>query len=301
MNNSFPDIPSCGIIGAGKVGLTLAEALFKHGMLKWVVARSEDAKNRIKVVCKDGIKIYSQVNDIENFPDLTILAVNDSEIEKCSNELAGLFGHQMIGKTIMHCSGILSLSVLSLCAKLGAKAVAAHPYQTFYHPSSEILKGIAWGIDAGEAYPIISKFIKALDGKPIDLSEIPEFDRALYHCSAVVSSNFMNIIISASKEIANKAGVSPEAIIPPIVKTTLGNNLHSLSVEKEMPMTGPFARGDIDTIRLHLESMKNEPELLKIYCYLSHAANASSFKFQFIQENIYYEIKTLINCYLKDS
>jgi len=68
-------------------------------------------------------------------------------------------------------------------------------------------------------------------------------------------------------------------IIPPIVKTTLENNLHSLSDEKEMPMTGPFARGDFETIRLHLESLKKEPELLKIFCYLSLAANECSFNF----------------------
>jgi len=85
----------------------------------------------------------------------------------------------MIGKTIMHCSGILSLSVLYSCSKFGATPVAAHPYQTFYHPSSEILKALHGELMQG-GLSIISKLIKAIDGKPIDLSEISEFDRALY-------------------------------------------------------------------------------------------------------------------------
>jgi len=52
MNNSFPDITSCGIIGAGKVGLTLAEALFKHGLLNGLLPVQEIQKTGLRLFVK---------------------------------------------------------------------------------------------------------------------------------------------------------------------------------------------------------------------------------------------------------
>ena len=87
--NFSKEIQSCGIIGAGMLGTSLAEALSSAGLLKWIIARSDDSLRRISpLIAGSETKVYSMINEVEDIPDLIFILVNDSNIEHVSEELA---------------------------------------------------------------------------------------------------------------------------------------------------------------------------------------------------------------------
>jgi len=81
----------------------------------------------------------------------------------------------------------------------------------------------------------------------------------------------MTTIIQLANQIADSANIDSNEFLPPIAKTTLGNNLRGLTDNKTIPLTGPIARADVDTITLHIEALKQHPHILKPYCYMGLA------------------------------
>ncbi len=69
--------------------------------------------------------------------------------------------------------------------------------------------------------------------------------------------------------------VEPKDFMEQILKTTVQNIIKYLD-GPIVPMTGPFARGDFDTIKCHIEALKPIPHLLNIYAMFGIATTRIS-------------------------
>lgn len=263
---------SFGVIGGGKLGLNLTIELLKMGRLDWILAHTKRTYDRVLGRIINRFLIRSSIQDIDKFPDMIIICTPDSEIKKVSDDLARIHGKSLKGKYIIHCSGVLKREILSACEKAGAVTAAIHPFQTFYFEEPGILSDIRWGVEASdEDYDLFASFVDLLFGFPVRLSEESIREKALYHAVATAASNYMTTIIQLANQIADSANIDSNEFLPPIAKTTLGNNLRGLSDSKMIPLTGPIARADIETIRLHIDALKQYPNILKPYCYMGLA------------------------------
>ncbi|GAB5466620.1 MAG: hypothetical protein Kapaf2KO_20560 [Candidatus Kapaibacteriales bacterium] len=130
--------------------------------------------------------------------------------------------------------------------------------------------GIGWGVEANmDIFLSFEKLIEKIGGKAINMTGITNEKKALYHATAVAASNFVTSSIKLAKSFADELGVSALDLIAPIAKTTLDNNIMSLN-DNYSPLTGPIARGDFETVRMHLESIKNQ-SLKQSYILMARA------------------------------
>lgn len=255
-----------GIIGAGNLGLTLAIAFQELGHLSWMVVRSPQQRQELRVAF-EGIALYDNVNNVRSLPDVIIIATPDSAIEEVSITLAKTFADSLDGKVIIHCSGALGKSVLH-GAGFGAKLVSAHPFETFSHPSTRVLKGCPWGIECNpEDEYFISSLIGILGGIPVMLPEYAVANKSLYHLSAVVASNYVYSTLATASRLAERAHIHPSVFLPAIVRTTVENALTAIARGMTPPLTGPIARADIQTLKSHCDILQDDTSMLKQYCY----------------------------------
>lgn len=237
------------IIGGGSVGSSLALKLETIANVDYqIVYNSNATYDRLLEI---GIPSDSITNwDNANFDcDIVVICVKDSQIESVAEQLSS----KIIGFTplVIHTSGAKSKDVLAPLLSKGCKIAAAHPYQTFAESESDVFSGTAWGVDADNQIELIDRFIEALGGKSIYLSEDTLANKSLYHSSAVAASNFLALSVELAKNMAQDAGIEWESFLPKIMKTTLNNNLNS----EEPAITGPVVRGDVGTVKNHVNAL----------------------------------------------
>jgi predicted short-subunit dehydrogenase-like oxidoreductase (DUF2520 family) len=95
---------------------------------------------------------------------------------------------------------------------------------------------------------------------------IPIEGKALYHAAAVVACNYLVALESAALKLAEAAGLDRgealEALLP-LIRGTV-DNIETVGVPA--CLTGPIARGDVETVRTHLEAIAaNAPDVLPLY------------------------------------
>jgi predicted short-subunit dehydrogenase-like oxidoreductase (DUF2520 family) len=135
-----------------------------------------------------------------------------------------------------------------------------HPLQTF--PSAEAaiekLPGTFFFCegDAG-GLVVIETLIRDIGGSPVRMESGGE-RKVLYHAGAVMVCNHLSALVDASLELMSRCGVARatalKAILP-LIRATVEN---VAKMGPEDALTGPIARGDIGTLRKHLECIAHQ-------------------------------------------
>jgi predicted short-subunit dehydrogenase-like oxidoreductase (DUF2520 family) len=260
-----------GIIGAGRVALSLALALQRLNSLQWIVVRSAERRAELRLAFDEEL-VSSSVSAIESMPDIIIVAVSDRAIRTVTEELVMHHGTALEGRFVLHCSGFEGVDILESVLTIGARPVAAHPFQTFSTAQEHLLNGISWGIECdAEHREYIGSFVRMLNGTPVFLSQYTRAHKALYHISAVMASNYVVTAIAAAQDSAVAAQLDPALLLQPIIRTTVENSFMAMARQGVPPLTGPIARGDISAVRVHIAALRELPELLRQYCHLGLA------------------------------
>jgi predicted short-subunit dehydrogenase-like oxidoreductase (DUF2520 family) len=146
--------------------------------------------------------------------------------------------------------------------------MAWHPMQTFTsddHP--DIFKDITIGIDGNDDAVVVGeKLARDLGGVPF---HVPPDLRKEYHLGAVIACNLLVGLVGESIELLKRAGMDEARAVQaatPLMRTTI-DNISRKGLKESI--SGPILRGDIDTIRRHLDILKVSPETGKIYSLLS--------------------------------
>lgn len=284
---------SCGIIGAGRLGTSLALALNEKNFLSWIIVNSEEKKSELKKILPSE-KIFSSLDEISFLPEFIFLTVRDSQIRKIAQVLAEKFSSQLAEKKILHCSGALGLEKLQNCEERGAEIITAHPFQTFPFPSEKFFCGIAWGVEAKNSSEEIFSLIEALGGKGFLLKFDSPEKKNLYHLAAVAASNFLSASIALAKEFADLAEIPIDSFLAPIIRTTVENSLEKIS-DENFPLSGPIARGDIVTLSRHIEALRLHPELQTAYLHAAQATATIAHRKKILTSEQYEEILRVLS------
>lgn len=252
-------------IGAGKVGTSLAYLLKRKGYDVFGIA-SRTINSAQKAYEFIGDIIYS--NDIYMFiedSDVVFITTNDDAILTVIN---GIKENCEIkeGQIFIHTSGSISAEVFKPLEDLGALGISIHPLQTIANPQEGIknIIGSLFAIDGNEkAFEFAKQLVNDLEGEAYF---IESEKKPLYHLSAVIACNYFVTLMNKSVNLFKKVNIDEKIGTEGLIKLVKGtlNNIERLGTE--MALTGPISRGDISTVKDHIESMKKyASDTLELY------------------------------------
>lgn len=197
--------------------------------------------------------------------DIIFITTPDKKIKMVADELTESSNLRK-GVLFVHTSGALSSKIMSSTKKKGALNISIHPLQTFPSRESacEHIPGSYFAMEGDEeALPVGRRIVEDLGGIPIF---IESESKALYHAAACIACNYLVVLENAALDLMRKAGIEKEKGIKalfPIIRATLEN---LCQMEPSQALTGPIARGDVVTVKKHLEFIQKKiPDYLSLY------------------------------------
>ena len=275
--------PRLAIIGAGRIGTAVGRALQDLGYSIDVVitahersarraARQTDAGNWVTAARLN----QPRTAEAELFSDIELLliATPDDVIPQVAARLARLLRSSRLknrsGKRIaLHLSGAVSSSVLEPLAEAGFATGSLHPLVSVSDPSlrTGIFRQVSFCVEGdGAATRMARSIVRDLGGKSFTID--PK-SKALYHAAAVMASGNAVALFDMSAEMLSRCGLSrrqaQEALLP-LLRSTVENLSRNGS---SRALTGPFARGDVITIRNHLAALRSRQLGQALEAYLA--------------------------------
>lgn len=242
-------IQNISIIGSGNTATFFAKKLVESGFkIIQIIGRNETTAKSLAQLIN---ACYSKEYIIENNVDLVLICVSDHQIESCVKAIA-----DSCPAIVCHCAGSVDLAILNKFERHGV----VYPLQTLSHSTiiNELEVPFLIEANSNDSLDSLNELIVKLGYNPTVVSSLI---RLKYHLSAVFANNFTNALLMAVEELSNKDQLNFD-LFRPLIKRTI-DKIDGLS--PTMAQTGPAKRADLSTINLHLELLKNEPQLLAVY------------------------------------
>ncbi|MFN4853098.1 MAG: Rossmann-like and DUF2520 domain-containing protein [Bacteroidota bacterium] len=196
-------------------------------------------------------------NTFLNIPKNTrfvILALPDDRIASCCKELADYEG------VVVHCSGALPMDALAAAKHFGVM----YPLQTFSKERNLYLKHVPFFVEACNA-ETLHDMQQLASCYTENIWEVNSQVRKQIHLAAVLSNNFINHLLSYSKNLLDEVDM-PFEILHPLLKETIEK---AMLLGPENAQTGPAVRRDKNTIETHLNSLQNKPDMQEYYTLIT--------------------------------
>jgi len=259
--------PSFAVIGAGRAGGTLAVLLADAG---WAVtnlwSRSRGRARTIarRIQGRTGMPAACPAapgSALSPRPELLILAVPDQSLADMASGLAAA-GADLTGTTALHLSGATQVEVLAPLRGCGATIGSLHPLSllTGSAPAPEALRGAGFAV-AGDppACKLARRMVRDLGGRLLPISPRR---RAAYHLGASLVANDTLALMHLAVDELMTAGISESQarqslahLLEATAKSVAASPVH-------MALTGPVVRGDLDTMKVHLQVAREPTERL---------------------------------------
>lgn len=211
-------MPSARIVGPGRAGRSLAQALSSVGWEIEVLSRSD------------------QVAQAASGVDAVVIATPDGVIAEVAAAI------RAVPDTV----------VLHLSGSTGPDVLAPHPRRAALHPlvplpnaqvgAERLLSGVTYAV-AGD--PLAETMARSLGGRVV---RVADQDRVAYHAAACVAANHVVALLGQVQRVAAAAGLDLEAFLP--LARAAVDDVGRLG--PVAALTGPAARGDWRTLEGHL-------------------------------------------------
>ncbi|GAC1311917.1 MAG: hypothetical protein NVSMB16_08770 [Acidimicrobiales bacterium] len=212
-------MPTLRIVGPGRAGLSLADALAAAG---WQIAaplgRGDDP-----VGAGDGV-------------DLCVVATPDAVIAEVAAAI------RPGPAVVAHLAGSLGIDVLAG----HSRRAALHPLATLpdrVSGAATLRAGVWWAV---EGDPLVRRVVAALGGRILEPG-----DRDLYHATACVAANHTVALMAQLERLAEANGL-PQA---PFYELAAAALVNARDRGAARALTGPAARGDWATVRRHVDAL----------------------------------------------
>ena len=254
-----------GVIGAGRVGAVLGAALARAGHQVVAVSAVSERSRAAAARMLPGVPVEPPPEVLTD-ADLVLLTVPDDVLPGLVSGLVSA-GAPVTGRLLAHTSGRHGAAVLDPATRGGALPMALHPVMTFTGRPDDLdrLDGISWGVTAPEpVLPAAEALVIEMGGEPV---VIDEANRALYHAGLASAANHLVALVAQSADVLRAAGVAePSRMLAPLLSAALDNALRL----GDAGLTGPVARGDVDTVAGHIAALRGtSPEALQAYLALA--------------------------------
>ena len=277
-------------IGAGAVGGSLAVALHNAGYPVVAAASRTHASAQAFADRIPGCVPYRSLQKLVDSAGFVFITTPDDAISTVCESL-----RIREGQGVAHCSGAASLEPLESAAEQGAFIGAFHPLQAFSSVEEGVqnIPGVTFGIEsAPEIHDYLEQMAHDIGGNPIFLR--PE-DKVLYHLSGVLMGNLLAVLASVAASVWPKFDHTRDEGIRALTPMmgAVARNLDANGVPQGV--AGPYPRGDVGTIRKHLEALKsNAPEYLPLYCELALAGLPFTVEKGSLSEDLSAEIERMV-------
>lgn len=240
-----------GVIGAGRVGAVLGAALRNAGhTVTGVHAVSEASRTRAEALLPEVPVL--EIPEILRRSEMVLFAVPDDVLPELVSGLAAA-GHVQTGHLLVHTSGRHGVRVMDPVRAHGAIPLAVHPAMTFTGLSLDLarLQDCVFGVTADPVVlPVAQALVVEMGGDPV---VIKEADRAAYHAALSHGSNHLVTVTAQAKQLLAEIGVpDTDRVLRPLMQASLENAL----TDGDAALTGPVARGDVETVRGHRETLR---------------------------------------------
>lgn len=250
-----------GVVGTGKAGSVLGAALKRAGhQIKACTAVSDISKLRAEALLP-GVPIATIEETVAD-RDLVLLSIPDDVLEQV---VLGLAATNSVspGTFVLHLSGRYGIEILQPLTEQGCLPLALHPVMTFTGTSIDLnrLSACPFGVTTHQTLrPVAETLVMEMGGEPV---WVPEASRAPYHAALTFGANNVMTLVNQTLELLESAGISnPETLVAPLLGASLDNALRN----GDAALSGPVARGDVETIREHLRVLaKFDPAVTQAY------------------------------------
>ncbi|MGD9346098.1 MAG: DUF2520 domain-containing protein [Candidatus Aminicenantes bacterium] len=259
------------IIGAGRLGTSLAYALSKNGYrIAAFSCRSKESAEESRTKIGQGTASSDNIWTAGQ-GEIVILTVPDDGIEGIVEELAHS-DSSWEEKAVFHCSGLLTSSVLDALRSQGARTASVHPCMSFpkKQRSQDLFRGIYFALEGEDlAVSTAKDLIDAIGGRSFMIR--PE-NKACYHTACSMASNMSVALLYTAVTLLGQCGLGEDRaqkILWPLLEGTL-HNVNKINIFKAL--SGPVTRGDLTTIQKHLAELEKYPSARRIYIDLAKQA-----------------------------
>lgn len=243
------------VIGAGRAGGSLARAATAAG------------HRVIGVLSRRPQHEFPALDWDEPLPgcDLAIVAVSDGAIRDVAERLGPRWNP---GIPAVHVSGFASVDALEAIAATGALVGSFHPLQTLPDPErgAAALPGAWAAITASDPLAgLLETFAESLGMRPFSLADSA---KPLYHAAAAAAANYVVESLGVAADLLEAAGVDMR-VVEPLTRRVVEN---VFDVGPAAALTGPIARGDLDTVKGQMRAADSvSPEVGEQFRLLARA------------------------------
>lgn len=269
--------PSVLIVGPGRLGCSLALAILAADGPRLAGLAHRSAAGRARAerwLAAAGVPILpvGQLGpEVLSAVDVVLLAVQDSEVGAASRAIGPKLATRQV---LVHTSGLLSAAELR-GPDIGAALGSFHPLQTFVDPAAgpARFRGCVVACEGDDAAVTLGEQLAmAVGARPL---RVASEGKAAYHAAAVVASNYLVVLTELAVRLCEVAGIAPDEAISMLAPLQRGALENLVEVGLPAALTGPLARGDVDTVRRHLAVIDAQlPQLKTIYRELGRRALA---------------------------
>jgi len=256
--------PPLAIIGPGRLGTALGLGAARSGWpVAAVGARDLARAASLAEAIGPGVRAGGPA-DAAGAGQLVLLTVNDEAIGPVCDDLAARSAFRP-GAVVAHCCGALGSEILASARRRCRCAIGSmHPLQTFASvEAADRLSGAYFFCEGDQAaLAALKEFVRCIGGNPV---QIDADKKAAYHAGAVMACNYFVALLDAAAGLMRSSGIQRRvalAALAPILRATLEN---VVAVGPEQALTGPVARGDVDTVRRHLDAISKRGDIDAFY------------------------------------
>jgi predicted short-subunit dehydrogenase-like oxidoreductase (DUF2520 family) len=198
------------------------------------------------------------------------LCVPDAAIRSTARWIVAQRG-DLRGQVVVHSSGALDRSVLAAAEGAGARTASVHPMMSFPTRRVVPVKGTRFGVEAadGTTRKELFALVRRLGGHPFSVNSK---GKAMYHAGAMFGSPLLIATLAAGVRCMRESGVTEKdalALLGPMAAATVAN-VQNRGLARSF--SGPLARGDANTVKLHREALAGHPLVAHVYDSLARIA-----------------------------
>jgi predicted short-subunit dehydrogenase-like oxidoreductase (DUF2520 family) len=260
--------PVLTFIGGGRVGSTLGYLFRRRGYtIQTIACSSEESAHASADFVGEGKPVRFPGAEVRP-TGVVVLSVPDDRIAEVASGL-GSQGADWSGCVALHCSGLLPAGVLGPLGELGASLGSMHPLQAFSTPERAVglVEGTYFCLEGEEeAVGAARRLVLDLGGRPVI---IPSDGKTLYHAAAALAANGAVACFALALHLMIEAGMDGDSARRSLAPLLLGSARNLAEAGPKGAITGPVARGDVETVRAHMEALRELPDEVVAETYAS--------------------------------
>lgn len=249
---------NCNLIGAGRLGMNIAFSLSGLNTIRFDYICNTSYTSALQSCEVLGFGL--PVGTIKELPqsDVTWITCNDDSISQVVYDL-GLLQNLKRGSFVIHCSGVLSSSILEPLRAQGCYVASFHPPKSFQagKPEKNAFADLVCIVEGDQ--PACQWLQSTFTQLGAQLLTIEPNEKPAYHAAAVIASNYLVTLAHHSQQLLLQTGLH-ESEAKKIISQLMQSSLINLQQKEHIPeaLTGPLARGDLRTISKHLQAIKSK-------------------------------------------